>query len=94
MRFFLFFCRVYYGVAERCVKLSPLFWTIGFKLYRQVVGIPMGTNFALLISGWHKDADIINLKAFNSTSRYLEDLLNIDNTYMYSDCMVNQQNFS
>ena len=52
----------------------------------------MGTNFALLVSGGHKDVDII--KAFNPMSRYLEDLLNIDNTYMYSDGMVNQQNFS
>ena len=33
-----------------------------------------------------KDADII--EAFNSTSRYLDDLLNIDNTYF--DGMVEQ----
>ena len=33
-----------------------------------------------------KDAEII--EAFNSTSRYLDDVLNIDNTYF--DGMVNQ----
>ena len=32
-----------------------------------------------------KDAE--GIEAFNSTSRYLEDRLNIDNTYF--DCMVN-----
>ena len=34
----------------------------------------------------NKDAELI--EAFNSKSRYLDDLLNIDNTYF--DCMVNQ----
>ena len=67
----------------------------GSKLYRQTVGIPMGTNncaslvadlflfcyernFMLSLSD-NNQADII--EAFNSTSRYLDDLLNIDNTY-------------
>ena len=64
------------------------------KLYRQIVGIRMGTNFApnvadLFLFCYGRDfmtslsndnqADII--KAFNSTSRYLDDLLNIDNPY-------------
>ena len=53
----------------------------------------MGTNCALLVADLflfcyerdfislsaNKDAEIID--AFNSTSRYLDDLLNIDNTY-------------
>ena len=66
----------------------------GSKLYRQIVGIPMGTNCAPLVAdlflfGYERDfmlslsdnnqADII--EAFNSTSRYLDDLLNIDNPY-------------
>ena len=38
----------------------------------------------LSLSG-DKDAEVI--EAFNSTSRYLDDLLNIDNTYF--DGMVN-----
>ena len=61
----------------------------GSKLYRQNVGIPMGTNCApsLLIcfcsamrgtsSQKTKRYDLID--AFNSTSRYLDNLLNIDN---------------
>ena len=59
------------------------------KLYRQIVGIPMGIlvadlflfgyerDFILSLSG-DKDAEVI--EAFHSTSRYLDDLLNIDNT--------------
>ena len=73
----------------------------GTKLYRQIVGIPMGTNCApliadLILSCYERDfmkdllsdnqADVI--KAFNSTSRYLDDLLNIDNPYF--EGMVNQ----
>ena len=66
----------------------------GTKLYKQTIGIPMGTNCAPLVADlflfcYERDfmkslsrenqADII--EAFNSTSRYLDDLLNIDNIY-------------
>ena len=65
---------------------------VGTKLHRQVVGIPMGTNSApfiadLFLFSYEIDfimslscdiqADVII--AFNSTSRYLDDLLNIEN---------------
>ena len=71
------------------------------KLYRQVVGIPMGTNCAPLVADLFlfcyerdfmmsfsddKQADVID--AFNTTSRYLDDILNINNVYF--DCMVGQ----
>ena len=74
--------------------LDNLFIRFGSKLYRQIVGIPMGTNCAPLVADlflfcYERDfmlslsdnnqADII--EAFNSTSRYLDDLLNIDNAY-------------
>ena len=74
--------------------LDNIFIRFGSKLYRQVVGIPMGTKCAPLVADlflfcYERDfmlslpdnnqADII--KAFNSTSRYLDDLLNIDNPY-------------
>ena len=64
------------------------------KLYRQIVGIPMGTNCVTLVADLFlfcyerdsmtslsdvKQAEII--EAYNSTSRYLDDLLNIDNHY-------------
>ena len=73
----------------------------GTKLYRQVVGIPMGTNCASLVADLFlffyerdfmmslsddKQADVID--AFNNTSRYLDDLLNINNVYF--DNMVSQ----
>ena len=83
---------------EKCDALHYLFDNIfiifGSKLYRQIVGIPMGTNCAplvadLLLFCYERDfmlslsdnnqADII--EAFNSISRYLNDLLNIDNPY-------------
>ena len=74
--------------------LDNIFIRFGSKLYRQIVGIPMGTNCAphvadLFLFSYERDftfslsdnnqADII--EAFNSTSRYLDDLLNIDNPY-------------
>ena len=73
----------------------------GTKLYRQIVGIPMGTNCAPPVADlflfcyerdFMKDLSSDNqagfIKAFNSTSRYLDDLLNIDNPYF--EGMVNQ----
>ena len=63
----------------------------GSKLYRQNVGIPMGTNCALLVADLFlccyernfmksltKEKRYDLRDAFNSTSRYLDDLLNID----------------
>ena len=75
--------------------LDNIFIRFGTKLYRQTIGIPMGTNCAPLVADFfffffffffftkslsrENQADII--EAFNSTSRYLDDLLNIDNIY-------------
>ena len=74
--------------------LDTIFIRFGTKLYRKIIGIPMGTNCAALVADlflfcYKRDfmkslspenqADII--EAFNSTSRYLDDLLNIDNIY-------------
>ena len=87
----------------RRLVLSPdnIYIRFGTKLYRQIVRIPMGTNCAPLVADlflycYERDfmdslnhdnqADVI--AAFNSTSRYLDDLLNIDNPYFES--MVNQ----
>ena len=81
--------------------MDDFYIRFGTKLYRQIVGIPMGTNCAPLVADlfsfcYEKDfmkdlssdnqADVI--KAFNSTSRYLNDLLNIDNPYF--EGMLNQ----
>ena len=80
---------------------NNFFFGFGTKLYRQVVGIPMGTNCAPPIANLFlfcferdfmmslsddKQADVID--AFNTSSRYLEDILNINNVYF--DNMVSQ----
>ena len=74
--------------------LDNIYIRFGTKLNRQIVGIPMGINCASLLADLFlffykrdymtslsdvKQAEII--EAFKSTSRYLDDLLNIDNTY-------------
>ena len=81
--------------------LDNIFNRFGTKLYRQVVGISMGTNCAPLVADLflfcyerdfqmplsdNKQADVID--AFNTTSRYLDDILNIN--YVYFDNMVSQ----
>ena len=75
--------------------------TSSWDSYGQVVGIPMGTNCAPLVADlflfcYERDfmmslsddnqADVID--AFNTTSRYLDDILNINNVYF--DNMVSQ----
>ena len=81
--------------------LGNIYIRFDTKLYRQIVGIPMGTNCVPLVADlflfcYERDfmktlssdnqTDVI--KAFNFTSRYLDDLLNIDNPYF--EGMVNQ----
>ena len=80
--------------AMRWLFVGQHFIRFGTKLYKRVVGIPMGTNcafqvadlfifcyerdFIMSLSG-DKQTDIID--AFNTTSRYLDDILNINNVY-------------
>ena len=81
--------------------LDNIYIGFGTKLYRQIVGIPMGTNCAPLVADlflfcYERDfmknlssdnqADVI--EAFNLTSRCFDDLLSIDNPYF--EGMVNQ----
>ena len=81
--------------------LYNIFIRFGTKLYRQVAGIPMGANCAPLVANLFlfcyerdfmmslsddKQSDVIH--AFNTTSRYLDDILNIN--YVYFDNMVSQ----
>ena len=83
--------------------LDNMFIRFCSKLNRQVLGISMGTNCAplvadLLLFCYERDfmlsqsdnnqTDIMD--AFNSTSRYSDDLLNIDNPYFKQ--MVGQIN--
>ena len=81
--------------------LDNIYIRFGSKLYRQIVGIPMGTNCAPLVPDLilfcyegdfmlsrseDNQSDVI--EAFNSTSWYLDDLLNVDNNFF--DSMVNR----
>ena len=81
--------------------LDYVFIRFGTKLYRQVVEIPMGTSCTPLVADLFlfcyerdfmmslsddKHADVID--AYNTVSRYLDDILNIDNVYF--DNMVSQ----
>ena len=74
--------------------LDNIYIRFGSKLYRQNVGISMRTNCAPLVADMflfsyerdfmrsltkEKRYDLID--AFNSTSRYLDDLLNLDNIH-------------
>ena len=81
--------------------LDNIYIRFGSKLYRQIVGIPMGTNCAPLVAylflfcyerdfmlSLSEDNQSDVIEAFNSTSRYLDDLLNIDNNFF--DSMVNR----
>ena len=75
--------------------LDNTYIRFGSKLYRKIVGIPLGTNCAPLVAdlflycyardfmdslNHDNEADVIEV--FNSTSRYLDDLLIIDNPYL------------
>ena len=71
--------------------LNNIYIRLSTKLYRQIVSIPVGTNCTPLVADLFlfcyerdfmtslsvvKQDEII--EAFKSTSRYLDDLLNID----------------
>ena len=77
--------------------LDNIFIRFGTKLYRQVVWIPIGTNCAPLVAdpflfcyerdfmmslSDDKQADIID--AFNTSPRYLDDILNINTDTLQS----------
>ena len=88
--------------------LDNIYIRFGSKLYRQIVGIPMGTSCAPLVADlflfcYERDfmlslsgdtqSDVI--EAFNFTSRYLEDLWNIDNNFFDRwSTIFTLQNFS
>ena len=80
--------------------LDNIYFRFGSKLYRQIVSIAMGTSCAPLVTDlflfcYERDFmlsfSVANqsevIETFNSTSRYLGDLLNIDNNFF--DSMVN-----
>ena len=96
------------GPIKKFVKPLFNFWILflfrfATKVYRQIIGIPMGTNCASLVADlflfcYERDfmkslarenqADMI--EAFNSTSRYLDDLLSVTVDNIYFEHMVDQ----
>ena len=95
--------------------LDNIFIWFGSKLYRLIVGIHIGTNCAPLVADLflfcyerefilslsdNNQTDII--EAFYSTSRYVDDLLNIDNPSLeqmvgqiyYTELQLNRANSS
>ena len=79
--------------------LDNIFVRYGNAIYRQVIGIPMGTNCAPLVADLflycYEREFMLSLKpdtqgdvitAFNDTSRYLDDIFNLDNPFF--DTMV------
>ena len=86
-------------------SLSDDYQADAIEAFNQIVGIPMGTNCAPLVtdlflfcyerdsmSSLSEDNQAAFLKAFNSTSRYLDDLFNIYNPYF--EGMINQRTLS
>ena len=84
-----------------CDLLDSIYIRFGTTLYRQIIGIPMGTNCAPLVADlflfcYERDfmtflSDVMQaeiIDAFKSTSNYLDELLNIDNPYF--EGMVNR----
>ena len=74
--------------------LDNIYIRFGTNLYKQIFGIPMVTNCAPLVAylflfcyeryfttSFSDDNQADNIEAFNSTLRYQDDLLNIDNPY-------------
>ena len=75
--------------------MDNIFIRFGSKLYSQIVGIPLGTICASLVADlfllcYERDFMLSLsdnnqtgiIEAFNSTSKYLDDLPNIDNPYL------------
>ena len=88
---------IHCGHVRKCVMLSIIFLDNIFlrfdsELYKQIVGIPMDTYCDPLVADLFcykrdfmlslVDNNLTNIiEAFNSPSRYLDELLNIDNPY-------------
>ena len=85
-------------IKDLTFLLDNIYIRFGSKLYRQIVGKPMGTNCAPLVAGlflfcYERDF-MLSLSQDNqsdvigATSRYLDDLWNINNNFF--DSMVNR----
>jgi hypothetical protein len=77
--------------------IDNIFVVFDNKIFQQTVGIPMGTNYALLLADlflYSYEAEFIEklihyknkhlVLAFNSTFRYIDDVLSINNDQFHS----------
>jgi hypothetical protein len=75
-----------------CFLIDNIYASFGTKLYKQTIGIPMGTNCAgwlanLYLFSYELDfykeriatGDLATLRLFHLTGRYMDDLISIDN---------------
>ena len=87
--------------------MDNIYIRFGTKLYRQIFGIPMGTNCAPPVADlflFYCERDFMTslsndnqaniFKALISISRYLDDLLNIDNPYFEGMVITETTNLS
>ena len=74
-----------YGFVVTCWERAGLLALVRGVLLFPVPGYPLWRDFVMSLSD-DKQADVID--AFNTTSRYLDDILNINNVYF--DNMVRQ----
>ena len=88
--------------------LDNIYIRFGSKLYLQIVNTLMGTNCAPLVADlflFYYEKDFVLslsgdnqsevIEAFNYTSRYLDNLLNIDNSFLIAWSIIfTLQNFS
>ena len=71
--------------------LDNIYVRFGNDVYRQVICIPMGTNCVTLVADFFlfsyerdfPDNQSEFIQAFNGTSRYLDDILNVDNPFFH-----------
>ena len=82
--------------------LDNIYVRFGDAVYRQDIGIPMGTNCAPLVTDlflycYERDDFMLSLKsdkqsdiieAFNNISRYLDAIFNIDNPIFFILCFL------
>jgi len=77
-----------------CFLIDNIYVQVGDEVFRQVIGIPMGTNCAPLVADLYlftyefefmtsllKDKKLYIARKFSSTFRYIDDLFSLNNRY-------------
>ena len=73
--------------------IDNIYVNIGSRIYRQCIGIPVGTDCAPLVANlflfyyeykYMKNLNLLLAKRFSNTMRYIDDLLTLNNTSFHS----------